>query len=73
VSGKTAHKAWQLRLAADEDALATKLAGDRSVSKNDVIRSALRLLARIEKITSSGGRLYVERRGDREPFEVWLL
>jgi hypothetical protein len=74
VAGKSSPRTWQLRLAPDEDDLATKLADERMVSKNEVIRRALRLLAKLEQIASAGGRLYIARRGGkREPFEVWLL
>lgn len=74
MTDKTSPRAWQLRLAPDEDDLAAQLADERMVSKNEVVRRALRLLARFEKIAASGGRFYVERqRGKREAFEVWLL
>ena len=66
---------FQLRLAPQEDAGASKLAGERKLSKNDVLRRALNLLLRLENETQAGARLPIERPGRKEPepVEVWLL
>ncbi len=65
---------WQLRLAPSEDEAAARLAEERMLSKNDVVRRALSLLVRLEAEARSGGRLLVERPGgSKEPVEVWLL
>ena len=70
---KTAHP-WQVRLAPDEDQAAAKIAEDRMISKNDVVRRALNLLFRLDDETRAGGRLMLERSGrGRKPVEVWLL
>lgn len=67
-------KPWQLRLASEEDEAVTRLAKRRTVSKNDIVRYALRLLMRLETETEAGGRLLVERPGARkEPVELWLI
>ena len=69
-------RAWQLRLTTDEDKTVVRLAAKHGVSKNDVVRRALRLLARIEKLSEEGHRLVVERGAhsdEREAVEVWLL
>jgi len=51
-----------------------ELARERAISKNDVVRCALRLLVRLENETEAGARLLVVRSdGVREPVEVWLL
>lgn len=72
-SEKIAHP-WQVRLAPSEDEAATRLAEERMLSKNDVVRRALSLLLRLEEETRAGGRLLVERPGTgRELVEVWLL
>ena len=65
---------WQLRLSPQEDAEADRFARRRMVSKNDLVRYALRLLMRLERESEAGGRLLIERPGTgREPVEVWLL
>lgn len=65
---------WQLRLPGKEDVRVGELARERAISKNDVVRYALRLLLRLENETEAGARLLVERSdGGREPVEVWLL
>jgi len=65
---------WQLRLAPDEDSEADKLAQRHMVSKNDVLRSALRLLARLERETAAGARLLIDRHdAGREQVEVWMI
>ena len=69
-------RAWQLRLTREDDKTVDRLAAKHGASKNDVIRKALRLLAKIEKLNDDGDRLIVERRGrsdDREAVEVWVL
>jgi hypothetical protein len=67
--------ALQLRLAPDEDEGATKVASDRKISKNDVLRRALKLMLKVESETRAGGRLMLERRGPKgiESVEIWLL
>jgi hypothetical protein len=67
--------AFQLRLAPDEDKGAARVAEDRKISKNDVLRRALSLMLKIEKETRTGGRLLIERPGPKglESVEVWLL
>jgi hypothetical protein len=73
---KPATKAWQVRLAPAEDADADRLAAKHTVSKNDVLRRGLRLLALVEKAAADGGRLLLQRRGRNqkpETVEVWLL
>jgi hypothetical protein len=73
---KPTARPWQLRLAPDEDDATAKLAGTRVVSKNDVVRSALRLLLRVEEERARGSRLLIERAtgdGQREVVEVWIL
>jgi hypothetical protein len=60
----------------EEDKIVDRLAAKHGASKNDVVRKALRLLAKIEKLSDEGDRLIVERRGrndDREALEVWVL
>lgn len=65
---------WQVRLAPAEDQAAAKLAEERMISKNDVVRHALNLLLRLESEARSGGRLLIERPdARRETVEVWLL
>ena len=65
---------FQVRLAPAENAEAERLADERMLSKNDVLRRALNLLIRLEKETKSGGRILVERReGVPESVEVWFL
>ncbi|MFO0672652.1 MAG: hypothetical protein U0235_24075 [Polyangiaceae bacterium] len=65
---------WQLRLAVDEDQTADELAAKHGVSKNDVIRRGLRLLAMVEKLAEDGQILLVQRRGRKErAVEVWLV
>jgi hypothetical protein len=65
---------WQLRLAPDEDNEADKLAQRRMMSKNDVLRHALRLLARLERETAAGARLLIDRNdASREQVEVWMI
>lgn len=65
---------WQLRLAPDEDETAARLATKHTVSKNDVIRRGLRLLALVEKLAEDGQILLVQRRGRKEKaVEVWLI
>jgi hypothetical protein len=67
-------KPWQLRLASIEDEIAKGLADQRMISKNDVVRHALRLLFRLEREREAGGRLMIERPGtNREPVEVWVV
>jgi hypothetical protein len=73
VSKPTTSK-WQLRLAPDEDEAADKLAAKHTVSKNDVIRRGLRLLAMIEGLAEDGQILLVQRRGRKQrAVEVWLV
>jgi hypothetical protein len=65
---------WQLRLAPDEDEAADKLAAKHTVSKNDVIRRGLRLLAMVENLAEGGHILLVQRRGRKEKaVELWLV
>jgi len=65
---------WQLRLAPDEDNEADELAQRRMMSKNDVLRHALRLLARLERETAAGARLLIDRSdAGREQVEVWMI
>lgn len=65
---------WQVRLAPDEDSEADKLAQRHMVSKNDVLRCALRLLARLERETAAGARVLIDRHdAGREPVEVWMI
>jgi hypothetical protein len=65
---------WQLRLAPDEDQAADKLAAKHTVSKNDVIRRGLRLLAMVENLAEGGRILLVQRRGRKEKaVELWLV
>lgn len=66
---------FQVRLAPAENAEAERLAEERMLSKNDVLRRALNLLIRLEKETKEGGRILVERRstGVPESVEVWFL
>ncbi len=64
---------WQVRLAPEEDEAAARLAEERMISKNDVVRRALSLMLRLEKETRAGGRLLLERPGTGERVEVWLL
>lgn len=68
-------QAFQVRLAPQEDSGAEKLASERKLSKNDVLRRALNLLLRLENETQAGARLLIERPGRKEPepVEVWLL
>jgi len=71
---KPATTKWQLRLAPDEDEAADELAAKHTVSKNDVIRRGLRLLAMVEKLAEDGQILLVQRRGRKEKaVEVWLI
>lgn len=71
---KPATSKWQLRLAPDEDEAADRLAAKHTVSKNDVIRRGLRLLAMIEGLAEDGQILLVQRRGrKRKAVEVWLV
>ena len=53
--------AWQLRLAPAEDAYAAAVAKAEKISKNDVVRRALRLLELVERERGAGGRLLIER------------
>lgn len=65
---------WQLRLAPDEDSEADRLAKRHMVSKNDVVRRALRLLARFERETAAGARVLIDRHdAGREQVEVWMI
>lgn len=64
---------WQLRLEPDEDDRAQKLADRRRVSKNDLVRTALRLFLRIETEVEAGARLLIERPGKGRAVEVWTL
>lgn len=65
---------WQLRLPPGEDQEVEKLAAQRGVSKNDIVRHALRLLLRIEQETHTGGRLMVKRSDKRhEVVEIWHI
>lgn len=67
-------RVWQLRLAPAEDNEADRLARQRNVSKNDVLRHALRLLLRFEEERKGGSRLLLERSGARrELAELWLV
>lgn len=67
-------RAWQLRLTAKEDGEAERLAKQRMISKNDVVRHALHLLLRLELETTTGGRVLLERAGGtREAVEVWVV
>ena len=71
---KRVARPWQLRLAPDEDSEAEKLAQRRMVSKNDVLRHALRLLARLERETAAGARVLIDRHeAGREQVEVWMI
>jgi hypothetical protein len=71
---KPATTKWQVRLAPDEDAAADRLAAKHTVSKNDVIRRGLRLLAMVEKLAEDGTIILVQRRGRKETaVEVWLV
>jgi len=50
------------------------MAQRRMVSKNDVLRCALRLLARLERETATGARLLIDRNeAGREQVEVWMI
>jgi len=71
-SPKRRTKPWQLRLAAEEDADVEKLAARRMMSKNDVVRHALRLLVRLQQESEAGSRLLIDRSGE-DQVEVWLL
>lgn len=67
---------WQLRLAPAEDDQAERIAKRRMASKNDVVRHAVRLLARLEEEAAGGARLLIERGGAGgtvTAVEVWLL
>jgi len=65
---------FQLRLPRSEDEEVQWLADRQKISKNDIVRRALRLLARLERETQGGARLILERPGTaREAVEVWLL
>jgi hypothetical protein len=68
-------KALQLRLAPLEDEGAAKVARERKISKNDVLRRALNLMLKVENETRAGGRLLLERNGPKgtESVELWLL
>jgi hypothetical protein len=68
-------KTWQVRLAPDEDATVTRLAQTQSISKNDVVRRALRLLAAVERARAQGDRVLVERRDGpkKAAVEIWLI
>ena len=65
--------AWQLRLAPDENRQAQKLANRRHMSRNDILRHALRLLVRLEEQTQGGARILLERPGEDKAVEVWVL
>lgn len=66
---------FQVRLAPEENAEAERLAQERMLSKNDILRRALNLLVRLENETKAGGRILVERRsnGVPESVELWFL
>jgi len=50
------------------------LAQRRMMSKNDVLRHALRLLARLERETAAGASLLIDRNdASREQVEVWMI
>jgi hypothetical protein len=67
-------KAWQLRLATAEDKDVQKLADQRRVSKNDVVRQGLRMLLKVEKEMQAGARLFIERSdGEKQLIEVWFV
>lgn len=68
-------QAFQVRLAPEEDFRAEKLAGERKLSKNDILRRGLNLLIRLENEAQAGARLLIDRPGRKEPepVEVWLL
>ena len=54
--------------------MADDLAAKHTVSKNDVIRRGLRLLAIVDKLAEDGRILLVQRRGRKEKaVEVWLI
>ena len=63
---------WQVRLAPEEDDATSKFADDEMISKNDVLRRALRVFRALKDETSRGGRLVVRRSGAPD-VEVWLL
>ncbi len=69
-------KAWQVRLSPKEDEAASQLASKHAISKNDVVRRGVRLLAFVEGLSEDGHRLLVHRRGrnqEDEAIEVWLI
>ena len=71
---KAATKTWQVRRAENENSMADDLAAKHTVSKNDVIRRGLRLLAIVDKLAEDGRILLVQRRGRKEKaVEVWLI
>lgn len=68
-------RVWQVRLPKLEDEVANRLAKRDVVSKNDVIRRALRLLGQIEEARENGSRVLVERGTgtQKELVELWLV
>ena len=73
---RTTQRAWQIRLPNEEDETAQRIADARKVSKNDVVRHAIRLLSRLDREEAAGARLLIERIGRSgvpEPVELWIV
>ncbi len=65
---------WQLRLPWGEDREVRRLAREKGVSKNDVVRHALHLLLRLERETEAGGRLMIKRSEEKpDVVEIWHI